>query len=229
MKKLLLFFANILLISHLSFISFAQNMGINVPVTLAPLHVSSNHTTPQQVIIRADGDDPNYAVIQVNALSSTATVGYSLLRNSVFFAMMGVNASDDFFIKVGSNAPNAIYAKSSNNFVGINNASPKANLDVNGTVKLGTNGSVFTNIIKATVSIGIISFPANSSNTQTFAIPNAVVGGVVSISPSVALPNGVIIYNARVSSAGNVEVLLRNTTASFISNFSVNCNLAIIL
>ena len=209
--------------------AYSQFMGINTPVPLVPLHVSSHTVNPEQVVMRVEGDNPNYAIIEANAINPNATVGYSLLKNNIFFAMLGVNPANDFFIKVGSNPSNAIYAKSSNNFVGINNTNPIANLDVNGTVKLGTNGSVITNIIKTTVNIGLIFFPANSNNTQTFAIPNAAIGSVVSISPNNILPSGIIIYNARVSSAGNVEVLLRNTTPSLISNFSAVCNLVIIL
>jgi hypothetical protein len=205
-------------------------MGINTPVPLAPLHVTSNAVINTQLIIRADGDDPNFATIMVNATNPTAISGYSLLRNGVFGAMLGVNTSNDFFVKVGTNTPNAIYAKASNNNVGINTSNPLANLDVNGTIKLGTNGSVFTNLIKISVTVDVPSIPISGSLLQTFVVTNATLGGVVSISPDVALPVGVLMCNARVSAANTVEVTFRNTSTTLQLNpISMTYHIAIIL
>jgi hypothetical protein len=208
----------------------AQFMGINTPSPLYPLHVSGHVVNPEQVIIRADGDDPNYATMLVNASNPTAIAGYSLLRNNVFAAMLGVNTSNDFFIKVGSNTPNAIYAKASDNHVGINTANPLANLDVNGSIKLGTNGSVFTNLIKISVTVDVPSIAVSGSLIQTFVVANASVGGVVSISPDGVLPVGVLMCNARVSAANTVEVTFRNTsTVLQLNPVSMAYHIAVIL
>ena len=206
--KALLF---LLIISLLATKSFAQFMGVNVPIPLYPLHVAGHSVNPEQIIIQADGDNPNYATINVNATNPTAIAGYSILKSGVFFAMLGVNQTNDFFIKVGTNTPNAIYAKNSDNNVGINTSNPLANLDVNGTVKLGVNGTVFTNIIKVSVTADLPSIAINGTFNQTFVVTNAIVGGVVSISPNAQLPIGIIMYNARVSAAGTVTVTFRNT------------------
>jgi hypothetical protein len=223
----------ILLLTLLSLVysgSYSQFMGINTPVPLVPLHVTSNAIINTQLIIRADGDDPNFATIMVNATNPTAISGYSLLRNGVFGAMLGVNTSNDFFIKVGTNTPNAIYAKVSDNHVGINTSNPLSNLDVNGTVKLGTNGSVFTNLIKISVTVDVPSIAVSGSLIQTFVVANATVGGVVSISPDVALPVGVLMCNARVSAANTVEVTFRNTSTTLQLNpISMAYHIAIIL
>ncbi len=173
----------------------AQFMGINVPVPLYPLHVAGHIANPESTIIQADGDSPNYATINVNATNPTAIVGYSFLSSGVFLAMLGVNQANDFFIKVGTNTLNAIYAKNSDNNVGINTSNPLANLDVNGTVKLGVNGIVFTNLIKVSVTVDIPSTASNGTFNQTFAVTNAVVGGVVSISPNAQLTTGMIIQS----------------------------------
>jgi trimeric autotransporter adhesin len=198
--------------------AYSQFMGINTPVPLVPLHVSSHVVNPEQIIIRADGDDPNYATMMVNSTNASAISGYSILRNGVFGAMLGVNTSNDFFVKVGTNSPNAIYAKSSDNHVGINTANPLAILDVNGTLKLGTNGSVFTNLIKVSITVDVPLIPINSSIIQTFVVTNATVGGVVSISPDTVLPASIVLYNARVSAANTVEVTFRNTSQVTSSN-----------
>jgi hypothetical protein len=210
--------------------AYSQFMGINTPVPLAPLHVTGNAIINSQLIIRADGDDPNFATVMVNAINPTAISGYSMLRNGIFGAMLGVNTSNDFFVKVGSNTPNAIYAKSSDNHVGINTSNPLANLDVNGTIKLGANGTVFTNLIKGSFTLDVPSIAVNSSLIQTFTVANATVGGVVSISPDVALPVGVLMCNARVSAANTVEVTFRNTSLSIQLNpVSMAYHIAIIL
>lgn len=230
--KIFIFFTAIILVYVCTFSpgAYSQFMGINTPVPLAPLHVTSNAITNTQLIIRADGDDPNYATIMVNAISPTAISGYSMLKNGVFAAMLGVNTSNDFFVKVGTNTPNAIYAKASDNHVGINTSNPLANLDVNGTIKLGTNGTVFTNLIKGSFTLDVPSIAVNGSLIQTFTIANATVGGVVSISPDVALPVGVLMCNARVSAANTVEVTFRNTSSSLQLNpVSMAYHIAIIL
>ena len=86
----------LLIISLLGTKTFAQFMGVNVPVPLYPLHVSVHSINPEQTIIQADGDNPNYAIINVSATNPTAIAGYTILKNGVFFAMMGVNQVNDF-------------------------------------------------------------------------------------------------------------------------------------
>ena len=203
-----------LIFSLLATKSFAQFMGVNVPAPLYPLHVAGHSVNPEQVIIEADGDHPSSVSIKVNATNPTATAGYSILKNGVFFAMMGVNPANDFFVQVGTNAANAIYARNSDNFVGIKSSNPQANLDVNGTLKLGTNGSVITNIIKVSVTVDVPSIPINSAINQSFTVSNASVGGSVSISPDIQLPSGMMMYNARVSANNIVTVTFRNTSTS---------------
>ena len=218
-----------LIFSLLATKSFAQFMGVNVPAPLYPLHVAGHSVNPEQFIIQADGDSPSYAIISVNATNPTAIAGYSILKNGVFSAMLGVNQTNDFFIKVGTNTPNAIYAKNSNNNVGINTSTPLANLDVNGTVKLGANGTILTNIIKISVTVDVPSIATNGIFIQTFAVTNATVGGVVSISPNIQLPTGIIMYSPRVSAAGIVTVTFRNANqASAIDIVSMAYHIAII-
>lgn len=102
--------------------------------------------------------------------------------------------------------------------VGINNSTPVANLDVAGDVKLGTNGTVFNDIVRGTGTMGAaVSVPANSTATTTFNITNAVVGGTVSVSPSANLPTGVAISFVRVSAANTVTIGFINTTGGSIN------------
>ncbi len=99
--------------------------------------------------------------------------------------------------------------------VGIGTTTPGASLDVSGTFALGANGTVLTQIVKQTINT--VTIPAVGANTTTFAdyaVPNAILGGSVVISPSTALPTGVIIGFARVISTGNVRVTYANITGT---------------
>ena len=101
--------------------------------------------------------------------------------------------------------------------VGINLTTPTRTLDVNGTARIGANGTTITNIIKAAITQTIGAIAARSIVTVNFAIANVATGSSVIISPSNALPaNGFIAY-ARVSAAGNVQAVFANLGAAGIN------------
>lgn len=106
--------------------------------------------------------------------------------------------------------------------VGIGTYSPDYKLHVNGTAKVnsllvGPNGTQLTTVIKLNVPKDIPSIAANSSSAQTFTVTGASEGYSVMISPETALPDGLIIAYARVSSTGVVEVKFTNVTGSAIN------------
>ncbi|RFM27858.1 hypothetical protein [Deminuibacter soli] len=102
--------------------------------------------------------------------------------------------------------------------LGIGTTAPAAKLDVRGTFKLGTNGSVLSNIIKGTyTTTAAISIPGGGgygspATDITFPVTNAAIGSVVSVSPTAAMPTGVSIAYAYVSSTGNVTIRLVNAS-----------------
>jgi hypothetical protein len=113
--------------------------------------------------------------------------------------------------------------------VGINTSAPAAQLDVAGNARVGVNGSVISAIIKITITgRDLPSIAANTSNLQTFSVPNADVTGVVSISPSADLPDGLDIAFARVSAAGTVTVKFRNVTAAAIDPASMSFYISVV-
>ena len=115
-----------------------------------------------------------------------------------------------------------------NGNLGVGVSSPSAKLDVNGTTKLGTNGTVLTKVIKATVSKDLPSIAANSSSLQTFLVANAAVNSSVMISPASDLSDGLVISYARVSSAGTVTVKFRNVSGSAIDAPAMNFYITVI-
>ncbi len=100
-------------------------VGIGTAFPGYPLHVSSS----QQIISYIDGGDANYGSLYINATNATATsqIGYS--RSGFLRATNGVNASNDWFTLVGSFSY-ALYAKSTNGYIGMNTAAPTERLHV---------------------------------------------------------------------------------------------------
>jgi hypothetical protein len=112
--------------------------------------------------------------------------------------------------------------------VGIGTSSPTRNLDVNGSIRVGTNGTTVTNIIKATVNKNIASCAANQSITETFTVTGAATGSSVMISPETALTDGLIIAWARVSATNTVSVYFRNVTGSAINMGAMNYYITVV-
>lgn len=100
--------------------------------------------------------------------------------------------------------------------VGLGILTPAATLDVNGSTKIGSNGTVLNHIIKLTVNKNIPSIAAADQQLVTFSVSNAALNSSVYVSPATALPAGVIIAHARVSVAGTVEVAFYNAKTTAI-------------
>ena len=94
--------------------------------------------------------------------------------------------------------------------VGVGTNSPVAKLDVDGNFKMGSNGTTLNEIIKAVEVYDIPNLAPGAVDLQVFTISNATAGSIVSVSPLTALPDGITISYARVSSTGNVEVKFVN-------------------
>ncbi len=112
--------------------------------------------------------------------------------------------------------------------VGINSIAPAAKLDINGTVKLGSNGTVINAIIKNTQNVDLPSIAAGASFLQTFAVTNVTLGAAVHISPDQALANGLVISYARVSAANTIEVKFLNNSAISIDPVAMNWHMGIV-
>ena len=87
-------------------------------------------------------------------------------------------------------------------------------LNVGGTVKLGTNGTIFNEIIKITANKDIASVATGTEWTETFTVTNAGSGSSVVFNPSAALTNGVFIRRTWVSNPGEVSVTFYNNSGA---------------
>lgn len=103
-----------------------------------------------------------------------------------------------------------------------------ATFQVNGSLRVGINGSSISRILKATESITIPSLNPGESSLQTVTVTNASINSTVSISPSSELPGGLVIAYARVSASGTVEIKFTNFSASIIIGDSYSFYLTLI-
>ncbi len=149
--------------------------------------------------------------------SGYLTIGNNGTTNLVF--------DDNEIMSRNNGAPSRLFLQNSGGNVGINSnaAEPLAALDVNGTVKFGSAGTVLAAVIKETVSTASLLIPANTTSVQTYTISNTVTTASVLVSPATAINAGLIIAYARVSALGTVEVAYRNTTGAGITlNSGIN-------
>jgi hypothetical protein len=112
--------------------------------------------------------------------------------------------------------------------VGINTTSPNTNtkLDVNGAVKLGTNGNVINNVLAFEYT-----FPANQSITAGTAGTNSFSSGTtdititlpatltssrstVDVSPNFDLPSGVVIASAYTPTTTTLKIRFVNSSTA---------------
>lgn len=159
------------------------------------------------VVIRANGAD----VLAFQDATGTMKWHWNLLGTGLNFVESNV-ADYRLFLEAGGN-------------VGINTGTPAATLDVAGDVKLGTAGTVFTNIIRGVgTTTGAANVVTNAPLVVTFNIAGATTTSTVMVSPQAALPGAIAIGAAYVLTAGVVTVKFINTngTTSLPNNSRFN-------
>jgi hypothetical protein len=179
-------------------------MGYNANNTL---NTASNTTL---IGYNATSNNSNSVAIgstaQANNLQATS-IGNAAAANGNNSTAIGNGAS--------TSQNNAFILGNSSVNVGIATSTPNtsAKLDVNGSFKLGTNGSVLTSIIKTTGSLtSNVTFPLLNlaAVAGTITVPGASVNSNVIINPRSALPTGVCIAYAYVSSANTITVYFQS-------------------
>ncbi len=108
-----------------------------------------------------------------------------------------------------------------NGTVAINTTFPNTStkLDVNGSVKLGSSGTVLSGIIKTTGSLSsTVAVPTAGSVNGTITVSGANTNASVIINPRTALPSGVGIAYARVSAANTITVNFATVVAASVLN-----------
>ncbi len=112
--------------------------------------------------------------------------------------------------------------------VGIGTTTPWSRLWVNGTFRLGTNGTQLNSIIKATVNKDLPNIANNTCSAQTFTVTNAQVGWSTIVSPESALNDRFFITYARVSAGNTVEVKFCNVSGGNVNLGAMNFYITVI-
>jgi len=132
------------------------------------------------------------------------------------FLLVNNNANKDMiFITGGTAVANERMRILSGGNVGIATTSPTAKLDVNGSFKLGASCPVLSGILKTSVSVtDNVTFDYNNSVTETVTVTGAAVNASVIVNPRSALPTGLAVGYAYVSTSNTVVINIINTTGS---------------
>ncbi|WP_435356433.1 hypothetical protein [Emticicia sp. SJ17W-69] len=134
--------------------------------------------------------------------------------------------TNDMSFRTGGNNTRMLITSAGNVSIGTG-AAPTEKLEINGTSKIGINGTPITEIIKVTRTANIFSTPAGTESTLTFQIPNVQVGSTVYISPSINLPDGLIIAHS-LSGLNFVEVKFFNASAVTVDPPSMDFYITVI-
>jgi hypothetical protein len=111
--------------------------------------------------------------------------------------------------------------------VGIGVTNPSAKLDVNGTVRIGSTGSLLHSIIKTDMEIMVPIMAADEESIVNIACPNALEDAVVYISPDAPL-SGLMIGYARVSDPDMLEVKFMNMGPAMTEPLTLMLHIAVI-
>ena len=209
---------------NLLFILFAislldvKGQSIEFSTTIYALKVSSINDTQNPVLIQADGYNPTMATIAINATQSTAIPLFGIGRGSgTTTSIYANNLTPLLNIRVNSQLLQTFNISETNNFVGINlgfTTQPLAQLQINGTTKLGTNGTALNTIIKGVMNKDVPTIVASGTYGFTFGLLGLSVGSAVSVSTDLALDPKLVIAYALVENPGIVIIYITNISTT---------------
>jgi hypothetical protein len=194
---------------------------INNYLQLNIQNLSSGTTASSDVVATAnDGTETTYYVdMGINSSGNTSGVMgaahdaylYNLGEN--FLLGTGTAAKSLVFMTGGTTqASNERMRITGTGSVGIGTNAPAATMDVSGTYKLGTAGTVLTNMIKTSVAVSdATTFDYNVTRTITITVTGATVNGTVLLNPRSDLATGLGIGWSRVSAANTVTIGFTNS------------------
>jgi hypothetical protein len=137
---------------------------------------------------------------------------YLLAAGNDFVIANNNAAKDMIFVTGGTSTTNERMRILSGGNVGIGTIAPEAKLDVNGSFKLGSNGTVLGGILKTSVTVtDNTAFTYTSSRTETVTVNGAAVNATVIVNPRSALPGTLSIGYSYVSAVNTVKINIVNS------------------
>jgi trimeric autotransporter adhesin len=192
-------------------------------VAIAYAYVSAPNTIT--IGNTAQATNQNGVVLGFNSIASgtgATVIGNNSTTSGVNSVILGDGSSStsDNTVVIGagviSNQTNAVILGGTSANVGIGTTTPDtgANLDVNGTFKLGVVGTVTKNSVSFSGAVNVIvPFGLGSHFDITITIPGGRLSSTqatVAVSPGNDLPNGIFIAFARVLSTNQILLRLMN-------------------
>ena len=203
-------------------------VGINTVRPDAMLHVVRNDTIAGPIHANAMAVFESNLNSYLQFSSENSDAAGIISGNQDADIRSGIIFGNDSTVLIRAGGNTTRLSVEANGNVGIGTLAPVARLDVNGTVKLGTNGSVLSEIMRATVNRNLPSIGGNSTQVETFTVSNAQTGSVVTVSQGGTFADGLVIGSSRVSAANTVEVRFVNTTGSAIDPPAMDFHFTII-
>ena len=156
--------------------------------------------------------------IAINATNSSAIPLLGIGRGSgTTTSIFANNQSPLLNIRVNSQLLQTFNISQTNNFVGINlgfNTQPSAQLQVNGTAKLGINATILNTIMKSVINKDVPTIVASGTYAFTYGLVGLSVGSAVSISTDLTLDPKLVIAYALVETPGQVTITITNISTT---------------
>jgi hypothetical protein len=208
--------------------NFTGNVGIGTETPSRLLHISQGASglTPHSNAKVFIEDDANTFL---NIGTPDANESGILFGRTSFGATSGgiiYTSARDMQFRTSTNDTRMVVTEAGN--VGIGTSIPSAKLHIAGSAKIGTNGTVISEIIKVTVSVPAFTIGANSCENQDLSVTNAAVESAVMTSPDVGITEGLFIAYSRVSSAGTVRVRICNFKGVSITQNTTEFHVAVV-
>lgn len=153
------------------------NNGGNVGIgTTGPGYKLQVEATSGQTVVYASGNDATWTSMYLNGTGATSNIMFGYNRGGLLKAYHGINGQDEFFLNVGS-YNSVLHVNDGTGFVGVMNANPTAQLDVNGSVRIRSltsgvvtsdaNGNLSTVPGTPTTGSGIADYTARWTSAST--------------------------------------------------------------
>ncbi len=212
---------------------------INNYLQLNIQNLSNGASASSDVVATADNgnETSNYVDMGINGSANASGVMgnpddaylYNIGQNFLFGT--GTAAKSLVFMTGGTTqATNERMRISGSGNVGIGNNNPAATLDVNGTVKVGTAGTILNSIIRFTNQsiTDNTSITYNQTLTETFALTGVNKYATVIVTPRTALPTGLGIAYSYAPAANTVQVTFTNASGANLSLGTIAFDITVI-